>query len=507
MAKPQLDVGEWNEAGKYLVPKENIIFPPLHIKLGLMKQLSKQMSSDCLDYIRLVIPELSIQKIDAGDYCDEDFEKEMSKKELEAWTTFKDVSANFLGNRKSPDYKNIVQKMLKAFHCLGARMSIKMHILDKHLDTFPQNLGAMSDEQGERFHQDMAPYEKRYNGKSIINMLADYYIHTLALHIVENIIPFWARSIHRILNISNNALHAVAYPPWHKMFHRETVSMETPKKWLELWPETQEVIQRAILHESTQISQNGGMCEKWCNHVVQLYADYVGICRNLALLVNNPTCQEQMPQTLLQLLDSVTRRWLFWHNELQIVNTIAPGNIDSTLIAHKLIPNNFHLQLPGATQSRNQGVGRLTRDILCEEILGAATQERRNEQMPQTLLQLLDSVTRRWLFWHNELQIVNTIAPGNIDSTLIAHKLIPNNFHLQLPGATQSRNQGVGRLTRDILCEEILGAATQEQRNVVAGKLQHKEVAIDEELVTKVQRIVDALNEYAEELDPRQKSS
>ncbi|XP_055694773.1 uncharacterized protein LOC129796675 [Lutzomyia longipalpis] len=196
--------------------------------------------------------------------------------------------------------------------------------------------------------------------------------------------------------------------------------MEMPKKWLELWPETQEVIQRAILHESTQISQNGGMCEKWCNHVVQLYADYVGICRNLTLLVNNPTCQEQMPQTLLQ---------------------------------------------------------------------------------------LLDSVTRRWLFWHNELQIVNTIAPGNIDSTLIAHKLIPNNFHLQLPGATQSGNQGVGRLARDILCEEILGAATQEQRNVDAGKLQHKEVAkeipIDEELVTKFQQIVNALNEYAERIGPK----
>lgn len=53
-------------------------------------------------------------------------------------------------------------------------MSLKIHFLHSHLEFFPENLGAVSDEHGERFHQDIAHMEKRYNGKCSINMLADY---------------------------------------------------------------------------------------------------------------------------------------------------------------------------------------------------------------------------------------------------------------------------------------------------------------------------------------------
>ena len=41
-------------------------------------------------------------------------------------------------------------------------MSLKIHFLHSHWDFFPPNLGAVSDEQGERFHQDIATIEKRY---------------------------------------------------------------------------------------------------------------------------------------------------------------------------------------------------------------------------------------------------------------------------------------------------------------------------------------------------------
>ena len=53
-------------------------------------------------------------------------------------------------------------------------MSIKMHYLHSHLNLFPPNLGAVSDEQGERFHQDMATIEKRYEGLWNESMMADY---------------------------------------------------------------------------------------------------------------------------------------------------------------------------------------------------------------------------------------------------------------------------------------------------------------------------------------------
>ncbi|UYV68581.1 hypothetical protein LAZ67_6000131 [Cordylochernes scorpioides] len=55
---------------------------------------------------------------------------------------------------------------------LGVNMSIKVHYLHSHLDKFPDNLGAYSDEQGERFYQDMKVMEERYQG--VCHMMADY---------------------------------------------------------------------------------------------------------------------------------------------------------------------------------------------------------------------------------------------------------------------------------------------------------------------------------------------
>jgi hypothetical protein len=49
-----------------------------------------------------------------------------------------------------------------------------MHFLDSHLDFFPQNLGNVSDEHGERFHQDISTMETRYQEKCIPSMLVDY---------------------------------------------------------------------------------------------------------------------------------------------------------------------------------------------------------------------------------------------------------------------------------------------------------------------------------------------
>ena len=53
-------------------------------------------------------------------------------------------------------------------------MSIKVHFLFSHLDKFPDNLGDHSDEQGERFHQDLKVMEDRYKGRWDSSMLADY---------------------------------------------------------------------------------------------------------------------------------------------------------------------------------------------------------------------------------------------------------------------------------------------------------------------------------------------
>ena len=44
-------------------------------------------------------------------------------------------------------------------------MSLKIHFLHSHLNFFPPNLGAVSDEHGERFHEDITKMESNYQGK------------------------------------------------------------------------------------------------------------------------------------------------------------------------------------------------------------------------------------------------------------------------------------------------------------------------------------------------------
>ena len=53
-------------------------------------------------------------------------------------------------------------------------MSLNLHVLHSHLDFFAENLGDLSDEYGERFHQDISVMKKRFKGKWNPGMLADY---------------------------------------------------------------------------------------------------------------------------------------------------------------------------------------------------------------------------------------------------------------------------------------------------------------------------------------------
>jgi hypothetical protein len=57
---------------------------------------------------------------------------------------------------------------------MGSNMSLKIHFLNSHLNFFPPNLDAVSDEYGERFHQGISTMEKRYAGKWSQNVVADY---------------------------------------------------------------------------------------------------------------------------------------------------------------------------------------------------------------------------------------------------------------------------------------------------------------------------------------------
>jgi hypothetical protein len=53
-------------------------------------------------------------------------------------------------------------------------MSLKLNFLHFHFDYFPENLGDLSEEQGEKFHQDVKEMERRYQGRWDVSMMADY---------------------------------------------------------------------------------------------------------------------------------------------------------------------------------------------------------------------------------------------------------------------------------------------------------------------------------------------
>lgn len=184
-AREQLVPGARNIINEPLVDREKILIPPLHMKLGLMKQFTRALDKDgkCFNYLCKAFPRLTIEKLKAGIFDgpqirqlmkDAEFENSMNTLERAAWKSFVQVVINFLGNTKAANHATLVSSMIEAFQKLGCLMSIKMHFLFSHMEKFPENLGAMSDEQGERFHQDMRQMEERYQGRWDAVMMADY---------------------------------------------------------------------------------------------------------------------------------------------------------------------------------------------------------------------------------------------------------------------------------------------------------------------------------------------
>jgi hypothetical protein len=150
-----------------------------------VKQFVKALdtASDAFHHIRLMFSKLSEAKVKGGILvgpqirqmlaCQE-LEDKMNTVEKNAWQALRLVVHEFLGNNKSINYKELVENMIDHYAKLGCRMSLKVHYLHSHLDFFRPNLGDVSEEHGERFHQDIKTMEKRYQGKWDAAMMGDY---------------------------------------------------------------------------------------------------------------------------------------------------------------------------------------------------------------------------------------------------------------------------------------------------------------------------------------------
>ena len=170
-----------------LVNPEQVFLPALHIQFGLMKNFVKAMSdeSEGFLYLKRNFAGILIDgKLKAGIFIgsqirdllpDTVFTSKLDPLQLAAWEAFKNVVNNFLGNHRAQNYVKLIQDMTEAYRkMMGCRMSLKMHFLHSHLSFFPTNLGTVSDEHGERFHQEISTMEERYQGRFSPNMMGDY---------------------------------------------------------------------------------------------------------------------------------------------------------------------------------------------------------------------------------------------------------------------------------------------------------------------------------------------
>ena len=154
-----------NVIHKSLIKSSKCLPPPLHIKFGLMKNFGKVMNVRFPAFTHLCgkFPRLTFETKKAGMFVgphirqhfkNQKFEAVLSDKEKGTWQYFE--NANF---------SELLQDRMDSYEQLGCNMSLKMHFLFLNLDLFPLNCGDVSDEQGERFHQDVSLMEHRYKGK------------------------------------------------------------------------------------------------------------------------------------------------------------------------------------------------------------------------------------------------------------------------------------------------------------------------------------------------------
>ena len=120
-------IGRHNVHHQPLVSSANVFLPPLHIKLGLMKNFVKAMDQegDGFKFLKDFFgAHKSDAKLKAGIFVgpeirklmlNEEFDPRLNPVELAAWNVLKSVVANFLGNHHHKQYADMVDDMLKAY--------------------------------------------------------------------------------------------------------------------------------------------------------------------------------------------------------------------------------------------------------------------------------------------------------------------------------------------------------------------------------------------------------
>lgn len=193
----EFSVGEKNIKLEPLLDPRKVLFPSLHMKNGSCQTVS----SDC----RLVVYSLQIScrlslklseaKVKASVFLEpqikiilhcKKFPEKLTETEESVRNSFVAVIQGFLRIHKDVNNADLVEMLVKNDSKLGCSMSLKVHILDAHLDKVT-NMGTFSKDQCERFHQGIMDFEHRYQGSYNENAIEDY-IWSLNLQYMRKLI-------------------------------------------------------------------------------------------------------------------------------------------------------------------------------------------------------------------------------------------------------------------------------------------------------------------------------
>ena len=104
--RENLQPGSRNVKSQPLVNTDDILLPPLHIKLGLMKNFVKALDKEGKAFSHL--HQRFLMSNTSFDLCMKDIESR-------AWLALKSIIKKFLGNHRSTEYINIVDELLLCF--------------------------------------------------------------------------------------------------------------------------------------------------------------------------------------------------------------------------------------------------------------------------------------------------------------------------------------------------------------------------------------------------------
>ncbi|KAF2366395.1 hypothetical protein FHG87_002845 [Trinorchestia longiramus] len=149
-----LQPGSYKVVSHPLVEPSKILLPPLHIKLGLIKNFAKALDREGGRFVffHQKFRRKSMEKIEAGIFDgpqirvlvsikDTSFDDALNPAGLSVWLSLKSVIANFLGNHRSAQYQKVVDELMENFRRLCACMLVKMHFLRSYRDYFPEICG------------------------------------------------------------------------------------------------------------------------------------------------------------------------------------------------------------------------------------------------------------------------------------------------------------------------------------------------------------------------------